>query len=167
MSLFESTPFLPLGGGLAFAHTPPLFTVTRDFTTGRVSTRGTQTNKITFPDEIEVSEFARPEPFEEAAKKEGGYVKSGKGRPSSSIAPESETPVLNLGSVKEATKSALDFMAIRTRNDLDALGGPTESGLYDKVKGYTVPSLWDSIKDPKASVRASYERMLEGYKIYQ
>lgn len=61
----QSTPFL--GGGLAFAHTPPprLFTVTRDFVTGRVSTRGMQTNKIIFPDNIEVSEFSRPEPFEE------------------------------------------------------------------------------------------------------
>ena len=64
----ESTPFLPLGGGLAFDHIPlpRLFTVTRDFTTGRVSTEGVQTNKIIFPDNIEVSEFARPEPFEES-----------------------------------------------------------------------------------------------------
>ena len=64
----QSTSFFPLGGGLAFAHTPPprLFTVTRDFVTGRVSTEGMQTNKIIFPDDIEVSEFARPEPFEES-----------------------------------------------------------------------------------------------------
>ena len=64
----QSTPFLPLGGGLAFAHTPSprLFTVTHDFVTGRVSTEGVQTNKIIFPDNIEVSEFARPEPFEES-----------------------------------------------------------------------------------------------------
>mgnify|MGYP001427727304 CR=1 FL=1 len=65
----ESAPYLSLGGGLAFAHTPRprLFTVTRDFTTGRVSTEGKQTNKIIFPDNIEVSEFARPEPFEGAS----------------------------------------------------------------------------------------------------
>ena len=71
----QSTPFL--GGGLSFAHTPPprLFTVTRDFTTGRVSTEGMQNSKLFFPDDIEVSEFARPEPLEEAAK--GGVCEIG------------------------------------------------------------------------------------------
>ena len=146
MMSLDTRSFIPLGGGLSFTHTPPLFRVICDDKTGRVSTQGTQTNRTVFPEDIEVAEFARPQPFVEET------------------VSQNEVPVPT--SFKDATKSALDFLGIRTRKDLDDLGGPTKSGLYETTKAY-IPSLWDSIKDPKASVRASYERMLEGYKIYQ
>ena len=146
MMSLDTKSFIPLGGGLSFTHTPPPFRVTRDPTTGRMSTHGTQTNCTVFPEDIEVAEFPRPQPFVEEA------------------VSQNEVPVPT--SFKDATKSALAFLGIRTRKDLDDLGGPTRSGLYDKTKAY-IPSLWDVPKDPKASVRASYERMLEGYKIYQ
>tara|TARA_B100001094_G_C17508961_1_gene474642 strand:- start:15 stop:482 length:468 start_codon:yes stop_codon:yes gene_type:complete len=151
--LFDSIPFIP--ANISFVNMVSPFVLSVE-STGRISTQGTQTNHTFFSEDIEVAEFPRPVPFEHIL-----------------AATENETPVPSvnstvpiLGSVKEATKSALDFLGIETRGDLDALGGPTESGLYDKVQAYTKSSIWDAIKDPKASVRASYERMLDGYKIY-
>ena len=64
----ESSPFMPLGGGLSFDHGPKprVFEVTRDFTTGRVSTQGAQNDRSVFPDDIVVSELTRPVPFEDS-----------------------------------------------------------------------------------------------------
>ena len=68
--------------------------------------------------------------------------------------------------LRAATHIALINLDVRSRKDLNILGGPTNSGLYKIVTGLA-PELWATLKVPEASVRALYERILPGYKYYR
>ena len=76
------------------------------------------------------------------------------------------TPVL-LTSLSEATKLALRLLNIRTKIDLDNKGGPTMSGLYQRIQELTNPTAWSNVDDPKASIRFYYQMELPGYRIYR
>lgn len=56
---------------------------------------------------------------------------------------------------------------IKNKDDLDNWCGiEGRKKLYKKVR-YLCPKHWNSIKNPESTVRARYEKILEGYKIFK
>jgi hypothetical protein len=69
--------------------------------------------------------------------------------------------------ISEAVRYIITREQMRTSEDLDRwCGGKTRNKIYTDVQ-YLVPEHWNRIQSPKESVRACYEKMLSGYKIYK
>ena len=72
-----------------------------------------------------------------------------------------------LKSIQEAINYIFERENIKTKNDLDIwCGGSKRKKLYEDVKRL-VPEKWSSIDKPECSVRACYEHILPGYKLYK
>ena len=69
-------------------------------------------------------------------------------------------------SISQAVEFILSSENITTKNDLDKwCENQGRQKLYNCVQ-IMAPSKWETIKDPKASVRACYEHLLIGYKVF-
>ena len=79
---------------------------------------------------------------------------------------DTQTDTVRVDSIREATIKALNALGITTRECMENKGGPTTSGLYEKVQTLVKPERWASIEDPKCSIRENYQMVLPGYKIY-
>jgi hypothetical protein len=72
-----------------------------------------------------------------------------------------------LKSIQEAINYIVERENIKTKDDLDIwCGGSKRKKLYEDVKRL-VPEKWTSIAKPECSVRACYEHILPGYKLYK
>ncbi len=70
-------------------------------------------------------------------------------------------------SIKKATEIILQIANITTREQLDAwCDNEGLVKLYNFVK-QVAPDIWESTGHPEAAVRAAYEGILTGYKIYK
>ena len=69
-------------------------------------------------------------------------------------------------SISQAVEFILSSENITTKDDLDKwCENQGRKKLYNRVQGMA-PSKWKTIKEPKASVRACYEHLLIGYKLF-
>jgi hypothetical protein len=70
--------------------------------------------------------------------------------------------------IEEAVRTIIRIAGIEDKTGLDNwCGGPRRrTRMYDEVRGLA-PDHYNSLKDPHASVRACYEPMLPGYKLYR
>ena len=72
-----------------------------------------------------------------------------------------------LKSIQEAINYIVERENIKTKNDLDIwCGGSKRTRLYENVKEIA-PEKWSTIAKPECSVRACYEHILPGYKLYK
>ena len=70
--------------------------------------------------------------------------------------------------IRAALQTIFAQLNIRDRDDLlryRAQHDGTNRHLYDQVNNMA-PDAWSALATPKSTVRANYERMLPGYKIY-
>ena len=65
----------------------------------------------------------------------------------------------------QALAQIMETENIRTKQDLDEFCGKARDKLYNRVRNIS-QTHWDKLKDPKASIRAKYETILKGYKLY-
>jgi hypothetical protein len=69
-------------------------------------------------------------------------------------------------SISQAVEIILSSDNITTKDDLDKwCEKQGRKKLYNRVKSMA-PLKWNTIKEPKASVRACYEHLLIGYKLF-
>jgi hypothetical protein len=69
-------------------------------------------------------------------------------------------------SISQAVEFILSSENITTKDDLDKwCENQGRKKLYNCVQSLA-PSKWQTIKEPKASVRACYEHLLIGYKVF-
>jgi hypothetical protein len=69
-------------------------------------------------------------------------------------------------SISQAVEFILSSENITTKDDLDKwCENQGRQKLYNCVQ-IMAPSKWETIKEPKASVRACYEHLLIGYKVF-
>jgi hypothetical protein len=69
--------------------------------------------------------------------------------------------------ITDAVKTIIRIAGIEDKTGLDNwCGGPRRTRMYDEVRGLA-PAHYNRLEDPHASVRACYEAMLPGYKIYR
>lgn len=69
-------------------------------------------------------------------------------------------------SISQAVEFILSSENITTKDDLDKwCENQGRQKLYNYVQSLA-PSKWETIKEPKASVRACYEHLLIGYKVF-
>ena len=68
--------------------------------------------------------------------------------------------------VKSAVQTVFSIANIRTKDDLDRwCGNMGRIRLYDQVERLAQHD-WNRLRTPRESVRACYERILPGYKLY-
>lgn len=69
--------------------------------------------------------------------------------------------------ITDAVRAIIRIAGIENRTDLNNwCGGIRRTRMYDEVRGIA-PAHYNSLEDPHASVRACYEAILPGYKIYR
>ena len=69
--------------------------------------------------------------------------------------------------IQEAIQYIIQREALETKDDLDRwCGSRSRTKLYADV-AHLAPQHWQNVKEPEACVRATYERHLFGYKLYQ
>jgi hypothetical protein len=69
--------------------------------------------------------------------------------------------------IKKAVKTIVEIANIRSKEDLNVwCGDRGRQKLYEYVK-LLAPEHWAQLQEPECGVRACYERMLTGYKIYR
>jgi len=75
---------------------------------------------------------------------------------------------MTINTIREAVEFILKICTIRNRIELDQWHGDSGTErMYEAVKELVPQTVWNNLADPKASVRAAYQRILPGYKIYR